>query len=474
MLGAANLQTESLIGIFRDILGEESIRADAEAFLHYGKDWLKDYQPNPSCILFPGSYAQVQEIARVCNERGVALVPSGGRTGLSGGATATQGEVILSLERLNKILSIDATSRLAVCEAGVITEALQIAAASNGLFFPIDFASKGSSQIGGNIATNAGGVRVIRWGNIRDWVIGLKVVTAAGDILTLNGELFKNQSGYDLRQLFIGSEGTLGIIVEATLKLTSPPKEVTRLFCAAGSIDAILQTMARSRTQFGAINMFEYLSEKSMQIVANSGDLMPPLLGAAPHYCLIEIETPNSAERQALEEYFCELIEEELLTDVIISASSKQADDLLAVRERLPEILSSRFTVHKNDISVPITSISEFCSRLQQLIPTLFPDFELAIFGHLGDGNLHLNLIKPEVMSPESFFAFCKKADHQIFALVREFSGSISAEHGVGLLKKDFLHYSRSAPEIELMRGLKNLLDPRGILNPGKIFDSSS
>ena len=230
----------TLAHLFDSILAPERILTDEQSRQFYGRDWLKDFPAAPALILLPETTAQVQAIVKQCHKHSVAIVPSGGRTGLSGGATATNGEVVVSLERMRSIVEVNRTSRTVHCQAGVTLEQLQIAAAVHDLYFPIDFSSRGSAQIGGNIATNAGGIRVIRYGNIRDSVVGLTVVTGTGEVLELNGSLFKNNSGYDLRNLFIGSEGTLGIITEAIMKLASPPKGIVRVLCGVSDFDSIL------------------------------------------------------------------------------------------------------------------------------------------------------------------------------------------------------------------------------------------
>lgn len=461
----------TLISGLTEVVGTENVLLDDGSRERYGRDWLKAYAPAPLCIVLPETIEEVQEIVRLCAREGTAIVPSGGRTGLSGGATATRGEVVVSLDRLNKIRSIDPIDRTVVAEAGVVTQRLQEEVAKHGLFLPIDFASKGSSQIGGNVATNAGGIRVVRWGMTREWVLGLKVVTPQGELLDLNGKLVKNQSGYDLRSLFIGSEGTLGIIVEITFKLTTPPTDALRLLCAVPSVENILEVFSRARNQFQFINAFEYFSRLGLEKVLSHHPLRDPFSDPHPAYLVVEIEPALSGGVQPIEEFFCSLLEDGTLSDVVISQNSKQADELLSYRELISETLSALHTIHKNDISVPIPAVATFSTELVETITREYPDFEVVIFGHVGDGNLHVNYLKPKEMTNDSFFEFCKRADHTLFSLVQRYKGSVSAEHGVGLLKKDYISYTRSEGEIALMKQIKRVFDPANIMNPGKVID---
>jgi FAD/FMN-containing dehydrogenase len=461
----------SLVTLLADIVGSEGVRTDPSSLEHYGKDWLKKFSAAPCCAVFPRTTKEVQDIVRLAITHKLKLVPSGGRTGLSGGATASHGEIILSLERMNRILEFDESGGLISVEAGVLTLTVHEYLAPQGLFFPIDFASKGSSMVGGNIATNAGGIRCIRWGTMRDWVLGLTVVTGNGDILNLNGKLVKNQSGYDLRGLFIGSEGTLGIITEAILKVTDLPGDTARILCGSQKAENFLQILARLRLHAKGLSMFEYFSHECLESLGEFGVTHDPFNETYPHYGLVEFEIDNSKERDSLEDLFSSFIEEELLDNVIISASRKQADELLAIRESIPEVLNSRALLHKNDISVPVSSIAHFLPVLRECLRDAYPTCRVAVFGHLGDGNLHVNVIMPSNISKKEFEIQSSEGDKKLFELISRWKGSISAEHGVGLLKKPYLHYCREEPEIQLMKSIKKILDPHLVLNPGKLFD---
>lgn len=456
---------------FLKILKETQVWDSKEAFEVYGKDWIKDYQANPSLILLPETYEDVQKILKVCAENKIAVVPSGGRTGLSGGATALNKEVVLVLDKLNKILEFNELEQTLTCQAGVLTQSLQDAAKDKDLYFPIDFASKGSSQIGGNIATNAGGIRVVKYGNMRDWVLGMKIVTAQGELIELNGSLFKNQTGYDLKNLIIGSEGTLAVIVEATIKLAKPPKNLKHILCGAADVQDILKIFAASRKSFSTLSVFEYFSRLALEEVIKKHSLKEPMSEKCNEYLLIELEadTPDFDDR--LEKFLEEQMEGGSIQDAVISQNSMQSQQFINYRELIPESLNSTYTLHKNDISVPISKIPNFITRLQALLAELYPSFKAIVFGHIGDGNLHVNTLKPEGLDDKEFYARCKEADREIFKLIQEDKGSISAEHGIGIKKKEFLSFSRTGIEISLMREIKKVFDPQGILNPGKIFD---
>jgi len=453
------------------LLRGDQIKTDSDALAAYGRDWCKEFEAAPSAIVFPESTAEVQAVVVWANDTGKALVPSGGRTGLSGGATALSGEVVVSLERMSRILESDATARLIRCQAGLVTEKLQEEARALDLYFPVEFASQASSQIGGNIATNVGGIHVVRYGNMRDWVIGLSVVTGTGELLELNGSLMKNRTGYDLASLMIGSEGTLGIITEATLRLTSYPKDKIRVLCGLTTYDRVLELLKETRDNFEGMSAFEYFSRLALDYVLKHTELKDPFPEGYEHYVLVEIEVDSHSASEAIEEVFFALLEKGLVPYVVIGQNSKQSRELLEIRERIGEVLASHYMPHKNDIAVPVSKTTSFLDKLNQLCATHYSEYDVVVFGHIGDGNFHINVVKPETMKAEEFSTYCHQVDNELFKLVQEFSGSISAEHGVGLLKKDFLSYSRTPHELTLMRQIKQVFDPKGILNPGKIFD---
>ena len=461
--------TASLLAPLRAILGADFVRTDADSLAQYGRDRTKNWAAAPCAVVLPANTEQVQAIVRWAYEKSVAIVPSGGRTGLSGGAVAHRGELVLNLERLRQIGDFDPVERSVRVGAGVLTGQLQAWAAEQGLFYPVDFAAAGSSQIGGNIATNAGGIKVIRWGMTRDWVRGLKVVTGTGELLNLNQGLLKNNAGYDLRHLMIGSEGTLGVIVEATMGLITPPRQLTVLLLAAPSMDAVMQLLHAFQNRL-ELTAFEFFSESALaKVLARSG-LARPMKTEGEFYALLEFDNTSAAiEAQALA-VFEESLEAGWALDGTMSQNEEQRIKLWRLREEISETIAPS-SPYKNDIAVRVAQIPAFLHEISALVAKNYPDFEIIWFGHIGDGNLHLNILKPENLSQADFYARCHGVSRQVFEVVQRYGGTISAEHGVGLLKKDYLPYSRSAAEIALMRAIKHSFDPKGILNPGKIFD---
>ncbi len=435
----------------------------------YGRDWTRTFEPAPSAVVFPKSTEEVAALLALCHEHEVKVVPSGGRTGLAGGAVAAQGELVLSLCKMNRMGPVDAAAQTVRVQAGAVTQAVHQHAAASGLTWPIDLAAKGSSQIGGNIATNAGGVKVIRYGLTRQWVLGLQVVTAAGQVLELNGALEKNNTGYDLRQLFIGSEGTLGVITEATLKLTRLPGELSVLLFAVTDLSAVLRLFREARRGPLTIMAFEFMSRRCIERVRQHRGLRDPL--AAPEagcYVLIEVERLGE---DSVDEWLAKVVHEGLVLDGTVAQAQGKRDELWALREGISETLSATGLPHKNDIALPIVNLETFCGEMDQFFAERYPGWEVFLFGHIGDGNLHVNVMKPEGMDKAAFLLRAKEVDAELFALVRRHGGSISAEHGIGLLKKPYLCFSRTEAELHIMRGIKRTLDPRGILNPGKLFD---
>ncbi|MFT3706367.1 MAG: FAD-binding oxidoreductase [Archangium sp.] len=457
---------------FLDALASAGFPADfasreAADLATYGKDWTKVFTPAPSLLVRPRSTAEVSQFLKLCSTHGIAVVPSGGRTGLAGGAVAAKGEVVLSLERMRKIGAIDPVALTVHVEAGAITEAVHAACAESGLFWPVDFASKGSSQVGGNIATNAGGVRVIRYGLTRQWVLGLTVVTMNGEVLELNGALEKNNTGVDLRQLFIGSEGILGVITEATLKLTRLPEKVDVFLFALDSLQSVLRLFEEARRGPFTVMAYEFFTAACSARLEKHRGLRPPFEQQPSHCVLLEVE---AAKPGALDPWLAGLFEKGLVQDGTLAADVSQQKALWALREGISESLSATGLPHKNDIALPIAKLSEFCTGLESLLATRYPDWELCLFGHIGDGNLHVNIMKPDALGKDEFLKRTHTVDADMFALVKKHQGSVSAEHGIGLLKKEWLGHTRSATEISLMKQMKQILDPGGLLNPGKVL----
>ncbi|MDT8322011.1 MAG: FAD-binding oxidoreductase, partial [Xanthomonadales bacterium] len=403
---------------------------------------------------------------------GIALVPSGGRTGLSGGAVAADGEVVVSFDRMRKIVDFNAIDRSVTVEAGVVTAAVQQFAVGHGLYYPVSFASEGSSQVGGNIATNAGGIRVLRYGLTRDRVIGLKVVTGTGELLDCNRGLIKNASGYDLRHLFIASEGTLGLIVEATLKLVEPPPPAKVLLLGVDSMDSLMKVFDALRSAV-TLSAFEFFTDRALHHVSQANELPKPFETDCPLYVIAEFDCPGQSEEESAMACFEECAEQGWLLDGVISQSERQVAELWRYREGISEAIS-HFPPYKNDLSVRVSVVPEFLRRMARLMNEVCPDFDVVWYGHIGDGNLHMNILKPRDLDLAEFESRAHDISERTYALTDELGGSISAEHGIGLLKRPWLDRVHSSAAIDFMRGIKRVFDPAGILNPGKLLPESS
>ncbi|MCO8164788.1 FAD-binding oxidoreductase [Pseudomonas sp. 21LCFQ010] len=458
----------ALIHELAALVAPAKVLTDTASLNTYGKDWTKQFVPAPLAIVLPKSIEQVQAIVGWANRHRIGLVPSGGRTGLSAAAVAANGEVVVSFDAMNQVLEVNSTDRTVVCQPGVITRQLQDLATEHGLYYPVDFASSGSSQIGGNIGTNAGGIKVIRYGMTRNWVAGLKVVTGKGELLELNKDLLKNATGYDLRHLFIGAEGTLGFVVEATMRLERAPKNLTAMVLGAADFDSIMPVLHAFHGKLD-LTAFEFFSHASMSKVLARGDVPAPFATQCPFYALLEFEaTTEDLANEALAT-FEHCVEQGWVLDGVMSQSEQQLRNLWKLREYISETIS-HFTPYKNDISVTVSKVPAFLAEIDAIVAEHYPDFEVLWYGHIGDGNLHLNILKPEQMDNQLFFDTCAKVNTWVFETVQKYNGSISAEHGVGMTKRDYLAYSRSPAEIEYMKAVKAVFDPNGIMNPGKIF----
>ncbi len=454
--------------VLTEHLPELEISEEADVLESHGSDWTRFRKPAPSAVVFPRNADEVAGIVRLAAEKGIPLVPSGGRTGLSGGAVAGDGEVVVSFDRMRRILDFNATDRTLTVEPGVVTAAIQAYAVEQGLYYPVSFASEGSSQIGGNIATNAGGIRVLRYGLTRDQVLGLKVVDGRGELLECNAGLVKNASGYDLRHLFIGSEGTLGFIVEATLHLSRPPLPSQVMLLAVSDLASMMKVFEAFNSAL-KLTAFEFLSDISLAYVCRGHDLSKPMESDSPFYALLEYECNDAASEDAALECFENCLDAGWVVDGVISQSDTQAAGLWRYREGISEAITP-YTPYKNDLSVRVSRVPEYLQALDGLVRDNYPDFEVLWYGHIGDGNLHMNILKPEGMEVEEFETICGRVNPEIFALTQRYQGSISAEHGIGLLKKPYLDYSRSRDDIERMRGIKKVFDPNNIMNPGKLL----
>lgn len=449
-------------------LNSDQIKTDSESLKYYGKDWTTYFDIKASAIVFPQSTTDVVKIVQWARKNKIALIPSGGRTGLSGAACALNGEVVVSFEKMNKILNFNEIESCVDIEPGVITETFQEFAKSKNLFYPVDFAARGSSHMGGNIATNAGGIKVLRYGLTRDWVIGLEVVTGAGEVLHLNNGLVKNATGLDLRHLFIGSEGILGFVTKATIRLASPPPPLKVFMFALDQLQSVMKVFAEFKNNC-QLQAYEMFSEKAMPYVLKSTGLSRPFETISEFYVVCEVEVPTTEADENVMTIFERCLEQGWIIDGAMAQSETQAKNFWRLREDITESMSHR-TPYKNDISVSISKVPEFMNNLDEVFSKNYPTWEVVWFGHIGDGNLHISILRPEGLSKEDFVKECRKVDEILFQGIKNLNGSISAEHGVGLTKKSFLNYTRSESEIEIMRGIKKVFDPDLIMNPGKVI----
>lgn len=436
-------------------VGADAIRRDDDSLRRYGCDRTALAAPAPCCVLLPADADAVARALAACSAHDLAVVPSGGRTGLSGGAIAARGEVVLATDRLAEIGPVDHDGRTIRVGAGVTNLALQQALAPHGLHWPIDLASKGSATIGGNLATNAGGVRVVRYGHARRWLLGLEVALISGERLRLGGANVKDNTGLDLAGLFVGSEGILGVITAATLALAPLPGPSEVALFALDGVAAALRLLAAARAAPGSLAAFEVLDARCLAAVRAHRGLAAPTATPAPWYALCEHEVaPALADAQLA--WLQAQASGPGVVDVVVATDAAQRRALWAYREGISESLAAQ-RPHKNDVAVPIAALPAFVAGLEAF-DAVDPGAVLGIFGHLGDGNLHVNLRRPR--------------DAELFGLVRGLGGSISAEHGIGLLKAPWLGLQHGPAELAAMRAVKAALDPRGLMNPGKVLAS--
>ncbi len=463
--------TQNHIAFFQSVVGSTYVLTSASDLESYGRDWTKVYKPDPMAIVLPASTDQVSKIARYCSENQLSLVPSGGRTGLAGGSVATNKEVVISLNRMSKIEKIDCIGMTVACEAGVTLQQLQEAAADNDVYFALDLAAKGSCHIGGNIATNAGGVKFVRYGGMRELVLGLEVVLPSGEVLNMNHSLRKNNTGYDLKHLFIGSEGTLGIITRATMKLNSKPGNLVVSLMATSFFAEVPKILERCNMMRAPITAFEFFTDIAHNVVLdNNPNLKTPFAEKHACYVLLEIDAGKGGD-DVIEPILESLFNDGLINDAVVAGTAAQMTEFWSHRENISESIAAAGFAHKNDISIPIDQLGAFIAGLNALIAKEASDLICIVFGHIADGNLHLNYLAPKGTELSLFKDSVKVLEKKVFDLIKAHEGSISAEHGIGLLKKKDLPYSRTASEIEIMRGIKKIFDPQNIMNPGKIFD---
>ncbi len=442
----------------------------------YEVDWRKRYRGQALAVVRPGTTAEVSAIVRLCSEHGIAIVPQGGNTGLVGASVpdASGTQLLLSLTRLNKVRAIDAANLTMTVEAGCVLQSVQEAAADAGLHFPLSLAAEGSCTIGGNLATNAGGTQVLRFGNARELCLGVEVVTAAGEVWDGLTGLRKDNTGYDLRDLFVGSEGTLGIITAATLKLFPQPVAVTTALAALPTLDAAVELLQLARARLGAaLTGFEVMGEYALGLVRKHFRQLPQPLPPAPWTVLLEqSDNESEAHAQALFEALLETaLERGLIGDAAVASNLDQSHAMWHLRESIPLAQSIEGPNIKHDIALPVSAIPRFVAETDAALLRTFPGIRLVDFGHLGDGNLHYNVQAPADRDAAQFLV---EHEHAVNTLVYDalapFGGSISAEHGIGALKRDELAQRKSPVALALMRSIKSALDPRGLLNPGRVL----
>ncbi|MBI2771978.1 MAG: FAD-binding oxidoreductase [Burkholderiales bacterium] len=450
--------------------------SDAAPFL---RDWRGKWTGRAIAIAQPDTTADAASIVAWCAENAVAVVPQGGNTGLSGGSVpeSTGLNLVLSTSRLNKVRLVDSVNNVMVVEAGVTLQQVQEHAEAAGRFFPLSLAAQGSCTIGGNLSTNAGGVQVLRYGNIRDLCLGLEVVTAGGQVWDGLRALRKDNTGYDLRGLFIGSEGTLGVITAAVLKLFPPPAARAAAFAAVPSPSAAAQLLQLAQEALGPrLTAFELLSEACLGLVLRHiPAARRPLDGISPWYALLEASGENEANPIAdvLTDVLGTALEEGAISDAAVSSSVSQFRELWALRENISESQAAEGRTIKHDISLPISAIPEFIESTSAALGAAFPGTRMVVFGHLGDGNLHFNLSpapNADVARARAFEQLEAPVNQLVHDAVAARGGSISAEHGLGVLRRDEAARYKTGVEIQLMRAVKNALDPLGTMNPAKVL----
>ena len=464
----------SLISQFAEVIGAEHVLSSDEAMSAHLGDWRGRYRGAAICVVRPATTAEVAAVVRACAQAGVAMVPQGGNTSLCGAATpGPEGEaVLISLSRLRRLRAIDPENNTMTVEAGCVLQTLQEAAAEAGRLFPLSLAAEGSCQIGGNLSTNAGGVQVLRYGNTRELTLGLEVVLPSGEIWDGLRGLRKDNTGYDLKHLFIGAEGTLGIITAAVLKLFPLPRATATAWLAIASPALAVRLLGDLQARFGALlTACELVSDVALGLVRKHFPTAKGGFSASPWHLLVELSGgDDQSRRQAFEAFLGEALESGTISDAVIAQSGEQAQRLWALRENIGEAQKIEGLSIKHDVSVPISRIPEFVERAGRELAHAFPDIRIVAFGHLGDGNLHYNQSQAAAGENAVFIAAQPTVNRIVYELVHELGGSISAEHGIGQLKREELLRYKSPVEMEMMRAIKRTLDPQGLMNPGKVL----
>jgi D-lactate dehydrogenase (cytochrome) len=461
-----------LIARFKTIVGEKYAVTDAADIAPYVTEERNLFHGHSPLILRPGSTAEVSAICKFAAEHRIALVPQGGNTGLVGGQTPHNGEVVISMRRMDRIREVDTASNTMTCEAGVILQNAQQRAADADRLFPLSLGAEGSCTIGGNLSTNAGGTAALAYGVAREMALGLEVVLADGRILNDLSKLKKDNTGYDLRNLFIGAEGTLGIITAATLKLFPKPRAVETAFVGLKSPADALKLLEISRDEAaGSLTSFELLADIAVDFSVRHGiDVRHPLSGKHPWYVLMELSSSRDDARAALEAILARGMEDGIVDDAVIAANLSQRSGFWKLRDEMSAAQKPEGGSIKHDVSVPVAAVPDFIAEANAAVIKLIQGARPVPFGHLGDGNIHYNVSQPVGADTADFMARWHEVNAVVFAIVLRMGGSISAEHGIGVLKRDELPEVKDKVAIELMRGIKAMLDPVGIMNPGKVL----
>jgi D-lactate dehydrogenase (cytochrome) len=461
-----------LVARFRAIVGEKYAVTNADDIAPYVTEERNLFHGHSPLVLRPGSTAEVSAICKLATEGRIALVPQGGNTGLVGGQTPHHGEVVISMRRMDRIREVDTASNTMTCEAGVILQNAQQRAADADRLFPLSLGAEGSCTIGGNLSTNAGGTAALAYGVAREMAIGLEVVLADGRILNGLSKLKKDNTGYDLRNLFIGAEGTLGIITAATLKLFPSPRAVETAFVGLKSPAEALKLLAISQNEAaGSLTSFELLADIAVDFSVRHGiDVRSPLASKHPWYVLMELSSSRDDARDTLEAILARGMEDDIVDDAVIAANLSQRGGFWKLRDEMSSAQKPEGGSIKHDISVPVAAVPDFIAEANAAVIKLIPGARPVPFGHLGDGNIHYNVSQPIGGNTADFMARWHEVNAVVFEIVLRMGGSISAEHGIGVLKRDELPEVKDKVAIELMRGIKAMLDPLGIMNPGKVL----
>ena len=459
----------------KGIVGLGNYIDDALKMDSYLTDWRNQFQGLSPLILKPADCNMVSKILVLCNKYHIAVVPQGGNTGLVGGSIPSNSgtEIIISLEKMNKILDIDPINYTMTLEAGCILSEVQDAALNANRMFPLSLAAEGSCQIGGNLSTNAGGTAVLHYGNAKELVLGLEVVLADGSIVNSLKRLRKDNTGYDLKQLFLGSEGTLGIITKAVIKLFPIPTNKVTSIVAVASLDLMIDLLVKLRERTGdSISAFEYIDGACIDLLSNQSDIKDIFNKKYEHYALVELSSSRHNEdlKLLLEDSITSSILDESVINAVIASNETQAAEFWKLRETLPGLLKSIGEPITFDISVPISSLPKLIEEAKKVCNIICQDSRVFIFGHVGDGNIHYYFFQSSEVSKEEFQAMKNEIKTSIYQITAELDGSFSAEHGIGLAKKQELKDFSSEVEIELMKIIKKSLDPNNIMNPGKVL----